>query len=184
MCCSPFQADGSPHILPHHTYINTPNREWTFLSTLSHPHIVSAKDDAIFRIRNPCRCGGDHAALPDKEHDDVYVIVRACVLRAAYLLHCVFFLRCVLRPPACPPAFELDCWVLVFPDHTDKCTHNNPEKVMERMEMDLYDTMHYFKAYKQSPSRLKLSSFNQLLYSRLPPRMVRGPRQTHIHTHT
>lgn len=50
-------------------------REWTLLSTLSHPHIVSAKDDCIFRIRNPCRCGGDHAALPDKEHDDVYVIV-------------------------------------------------------------------------------------------------------------
>jgi hypothetical protein len=43
---------------------------------------------------------------------------------------------------------------------------------MERMEMDLYDTMHYWKAYHRSPSRLKLSSFNQLIYSRLPPRLV------------
>jgi len=58
-----------------HGHLNS-NREWTFLSTLSHPHIVAAKDEAIYRIRNPCRCGGDHAALPDKEHDDVYVIVR------------------------------------------------------------------------------------------------------------
>lgn len=93
-------------------------REWSFLSTLSHPHIVSAKDTHIYHIRNPCRCGGDHSALGDKE-DDVYVIV------------------------------------------------------MERMEADLYDTMHFWKAYRQSPSRLKLSSFNQLIYSRLPPRMVR-----------
>ena len=50
-------------------------REWTFLSTLSHPHIVSPKDEVIYRILNACRCGGDHSALADKEHDDVYVIV-------------------------------------------------------------------------------------------------------------
>lgn len=45
---------------------------------------------------------------------------------------------------------------------------------MERMEMDLYDQMHFWKAYRQSPSRLKLTSFSELKYSRLPPRMVRS----------
>lgn len=46
---------------------------------------------------------------------------------------------------------------------------------MERMEMDLYDAMHHWRAYRQSPSRLKLTSFNQLVFSRLPPRMVGWP---------
>lgn len=50
--------------------------------------------------------------------------------------------------------------------------------------MDLYDTMHYWRAYRQSPSRLKLSSFNQLVYSRLPPRMVREGHVTRHETQT
>lgn len=94
-------------------------REWSFLSTLDHPNIVSAKDDTIFRVKSPCRCGGDHSGLAGAD-DDVYVLI------------------------------------------------------MERMSQDLYETMHFFRAYVPQPTRLKLTSFSQLIYSRLPPRRARS----------
>lgn len=104
-------------------------REWNFLATLAHPHIVCAKDENLYRVKSPCRCGGDHTPLasgaepgqPGQEaQDDVYVMV------------------------------------------------------MERMTRDLYDEMHYWRAYRPSPTRLKLTSFSQLIYSRLPPHLARS----------
>ena len=104
-------------------------REWNFLATLAHPHIVCAKDENLYRVKSPCRCGGDHTPLASgaepgqsgqEAQDDVYVMV------------------------------------------------------MERMTRDLYDEMHYWRAYRPSPTRLKLTSFSQLIYSRLPPHLARS----------
>jgi len=124
-----FRLLSSPNVEEMRKYVA---REWNFLATLSHPHIVSAKDENLYRLQSPCRCGGDHTPLAsstepgqleDETHgaqDDVYVMV------------------------------------------------------MERMTRDLYDEMHYWRAYRPSPTRLKLTSFSQLIYSRLPPRLARS----------
>lgn len=105
-------------------------REWNFLATLSHPHIVSAKDENLYRVKSPCRCGGDHTPLASGAE------------------------------PGQPEGQEAQDDVYVM--------------VMERMTRDLYDEMHYWRAYRPSPTRLKLTSFSQLIYSRLPPRLARS----------